>query len=487
MKIFRKIFIVIFFISVYFSCRKENFIIKDSAKLSFSTDTITFDTIFTTIGSTTKNFRIYNPHSQPIRISDIYLAGGENSFFRLNIDGEMSRKVNNVEIPSKDSLYIFVEITIDPFGVNNPLIVKDSLVFVTNGNYQDIKLVAFGQDVHLINGEIIESQNWIADKPYLIYNSMAVDTGQVLTIEEGTRVYLHDRSSLLVWGKILVNGVKDNPVIFQGDRIDENFYDTVAGQWGTIYIDPISNDNSINYAIIKNSVAGIQIGFPTSDKIPSVELKNTIIQNVSFIGIYAFGAKITAYNTIIADSKYYLITLFKGGNYNFYHCTINNRGLLWEGRSSDASVVITNEFDNPEIDSTGTKIVYVKRNGDLEAANFVNCIINGTRENELLFRDNGENLLNYKFDHCLIKENPDSVDSENPKHFNNVIFNEDPKFINDYSRTNYDFQLDTLSPAKDNGNPEIIDDYPFLEYDFNGNSRSNDEAPDIGAFERIEQ
>jgi hypothetical protein len=487
MKVFKYIIVIIILSCVYFSCRKEDLITENSAMLAFSIDTVTFDTIFTSIGSTTKNFRAYNPYSQPINISEIYLAGGENSVFRLNIDGDRSGRVKNIEIPSKDSLYIFVEVTIDPFGVNNPVIVKDSIVFITNGNYQDIKLIAFGQDVHLINGEITESNNWIADKPYLIYNSMAVDTDHVLTIEEGTLVYLHNRSSIVIWGRLQINGTKENPVIFQGDRIDEQFYDSVAGQWGTIFIDPISVDNEINYAIIKNSIAGIQIGHPTDNNIPSLELRNTIIQNVSFVGIYAFGAKITAYNTIIADSKDYCVTLLKGGDYNFYHCTINNRGLLWEGRSSEHSVVITNEFDNPEIDSTGTKIVYVKRKGDLEEANFVNCIINGNKTNELQFRDNGENIFNYKFDHCIIKENPDSVDSNNPEHFSNIIFNKDPGFINDFSRSNYDFQLDTLSPAKNMGTRAIIDQHTFLEYDFNGNSRTNDEAPDIGAFERIEE
>lgn len=486
MKVLKIIVIILLLLYFSFSCRKDNFIISDSASLSFSIDTVTFDTIFTQIGSTTKNFRVYNPHNQAIRISNIYLAGGQNSYFRINIDGDISSSVNNIEIPSKDSLYIFVEVTIDPFGANNPMIVKDSIVFMTNGNYQDIKLIAFGQDIHLINGEIIETQDWIADKPYLIYNSMAIDSGHILTISEGTKVYLHDRSSLIVWGQLIVNGTKDDPVIFQGDRIDEDFYDSIAGQWGTIYIDPVSVNNEINYAIIKNSIAGIQIGYPTDDKIPSLELKNTIIQNVSFIGIYAFGANITAYNCIIADSKDYAIALLKGGNYNFYHCTINNRGLRWETRTTEQSIAITNEIDNPEIDSTGRNIEYVKRKGDLEAANFVNCIINGNKQNELIFRDNGENIFNYKFDHCLIKENPDSVDSDNPELFNIIIFNEDPNFINDYSRINYNFQLDTLSPAKDAGSIELIDQYPFLELDYNGTPRNTDLAPDIGAFERIE-
>ncbi len=189
------------------------------------------------------------------------LPARSNSFFHLNIDGESTRSLQNVDVPPDDSLFIFVAVTIDPLNSDNPLVVKDSVLFDMNGNLSDVKLIAYGQDVNLINGEIIGSATWTRNKPYLVYNSMAVDTASTLTIEAGTQIYFHRNSSMIVWGRLIVNGTAEDPVVFQNDRLEE-FYRIIAGQWGTIYIDPISTGNVINHAVIKNSIAGIQIGFP---------------------------------------------------------------------------------------------------------------------------------------------------------------------------------------------------------------------------------
>jgi hypothetical protein len=472
-------------------CREETFFSESGAVLSFSTDTVSFDTVFSSIGSATLGFKVYNPHNKPVRISSVYLGGGEKSFYRMNFDGESAREVTNVEIPSKDSLFVFIEVTIDPLGVNNPLIIKDSVIFITNGTYQDIKLMAYGQDVHLIRGKIIETSTWNADKPYLIYNSMAVDTGHTLTMDPGVKVFLHDQSSLVVWGKLIVNGTKDDPVIFQGDRLEED-YRIYAGQWGTIYIDPISTGNVINYAIIKNAIAGIQIGHYTSDLQPTLELKNTIIQNNSYVGIYAFGASINCYNTIVCNAGEYLVALLKGGNYSFSHCTLVNYGVSpfggqQAGSRSNPSLVLMNYFIYPEFDASKGQYINVTRTRDLENATFTNTIIYGTLENELLLVNNEENAFHYYFDHCLIKHNKDSMDFDDPVYFNAVKLNKNPRFVNDTDRFELNFRLDTLSPAKDSGSVDIITANPFLEFDYDGTSRlSVDGMPDMGAFERKE-
>ena len=184
---------------LFFSCRKDP-VINPAAKLQFSADTVLFDTIFTTIGSTTKNFRIYNKQNHAVTIDHIGLAGNAGSSFRLNINGRQVNEINNIEIPANDSIYIFVAVTLNPNNLNNPLVVQDSVVFLTSGNTQDVKVIAFGQDVHLINGKILKTQKWVNDKPYLVYNSMLVDSLQTLTIDPGTRIYFHKHSSLLVKG-----------------------------------------------------------------------------------------------------------------------------------------------------------------------------------------------------------------------------------------------------------------------------------------------
>lgn len=466
-------------------CNRDMLDPDPAARPSFSTDTVTFDTVFTTIGSTTHSFKIYNKSSRPLLINSIALAGGAESFFRLNIDGEPALNINNVEIPPDDSLFVFVAVTVDPTNVNNPVIIRDSVIFNTRGDVQDVKLIAYGQDVHLINGEIIDGSVWSNDKPYLIYNSVAIDTGEVLRILEGTRVYFHKNSSIIVWGTLLVEGTYENPVVFQNDRLEE-FYEIVPGQWGTIYIDPISTGNRLNHLIIKNAIAGIQIGYPSDYRTPVLEISNSQIINVSFAGIYAFGADILCYNTVIANSAGPAVALLRGGKYRFMHCTLSNNGVPGTSRTNP-SVVITNTFNNPEYVESVGEYVYVERTGDLEMAGFYNSIVYGNFSHEIQLVNNGNNTFEYLFHHCILKAVEDSVTEEMRPNFVNIIYNQDPLFNNDSDRYHLDYSLDTLSPAKDSGDIMLLTTYPFLQNDIADEMRNNDAGPDLGAFERKEE
>ena len=78
-------------LSMTAACRRISFIEDSGAKLTFSRDTVKFDTVFTTVGSATRSFKIYNPYNENIRISSIELMGGEPSNFRMNVDGQIGR------------------------------------------------------------------------------------------------------------------------------------------------------------------------------------------------------------------------------------------------------------------------------------------------------------------------------------------------------------------------------------------------------------
>jgi hypothetical protein len=282
----------------------------------------------------------------------------------------------------------------------------------------------------------------------------------------------------------LVNGTWENPVVFQNDRLEE-FYDIIPGQWGTLYIDPISRGNKINHAIIKNAIAGIQIGYPSDYRVPELELSNSFIMNVSFAGIYAFGAEITCYNTVIADCAGAAAALLRGGSYKFWHCTVSNNGVIGAARSGP-SILLTNTFNNPEHDELTGEDVYVVRTGDLIEAEFVNSIITGNSNHEIQLVNNHTNQFNYRFDHCLLKAIADSV-NESPGNYNAIILNKDPLFVNDIERYHLNYRLDTLSPAKDTGDFQLLIIYPFLDLDITGSFRNADGKPDLGAFERKEE
>ena len=457
-------------LALFFSCKKDNFITDSSAKLEFSTDTVMFDTVFTTISSTTQQFKIYNRHNEFVKISSIYLANGNSTKFRLNINGIRATKLENVEIPPKDSLFVFVEVTLDPNNTNNPLAIVDSVVCKTNENIQDVKLVAFGQDVHLIKGQIIQTQTWNNDKPYLVYNSMLVDSLHTLTINAGTKIFFHRGSTMYVKGNLVVNGTKDNPVIFRNDRL-EHVYDDIPSQWNGVLLFSGSNNNNIEYAEIKNAVIGLQVGTIEHSGGAKLEIKNSKIENNSYAGVFAIASDIKAYNCVFANAGFYTTAIIAGGSYEFYHCTFAN---YWTSTRSEPSVILSN---NVTIGET----MYL---GNLTKAYFGNCIIWGNNSNEIGFSKEESVAFNYKFDHSVLKIDA-TVNTSDETNYLNILKNQDPKFKSTYR--DFDFQLDTLSAIKDKGSISIVNLFPaLLNTDLNQNYRNNDAAPDPGAYERKE-
>lgn len=468
-KSLKYLLISLLIVQLFFSCEKEEFNTSFDANLVFSVDTILFDTVFTSIGSATQRFTVKNPYNKNLKISSIYLAGGENSPYRLNIDGYPGVRLDNIELREKDSLYIFVEITIDPNNSNLPLVVKDSIIFSFNNKQQDIDLIAWGQDVNIINGEIIGTETWNNNKPYLIYNSMLVDTNSVLTIEPGAILHFHKNSRLYVAGTIIANGTYDLPIIFQGDRL-EDMYEDIPGQWDGIWLMAGSMDNVFNFSEIKNAIIGIQVDTIANLSKPTLLLSNSKIENMTSTGIYARGSTIEAFNNLITNCGQFAVALTIGGSYEFYHCTIGN---YWGfSTRTSPSLLLNNYYYYDE--------GYNVEIRPITKALFGNCIIYGNKESEIVIDKYEENsTLNYKFDHTLIK-----VDSEfstsDPNYFESVIVNHDPKFKDPY---NGDFELDTLSIAKDSGSDEYGLMFP---YDLNMQNRNSDTKPDLGAFERIE-
>src|SRR5208283_4163145 len=162
---------------------------------------ISFDTVFTTFGTATKGLTVYNPYNQSLKVN-ISFSGAQDSVFLININGINTSHLNNIDIKPKDSLFIFLQVLINTLSGNLPLLIKDSIMFTVNNNAQYIYLEAFGQNVHFLNNQVLTSQTWLADKPYLIYGNVTVDTLQTLTIEPGTSIYMHRNANLRVKGTL---------------------------------------------------------------------------------------------------------------------------------------------------------------------------------------------------------------------------------------------------------------------------------------------
>jgi len=464
-------------VSLFFACHPErSYEENPEASLSFNMDTLYFDTVFTTIGTTTEAFRVYNSHKQFLKIDEISLAGGASSVFRINVDGSPGLHFTDVEIAPGDSMYVFVEATLDPNESDEILRIQDSIVFQTNGNLQDIDLVAWGQDVHLIEDSVIsEHTTWIADKPYLILNYAFVDSLSSLTIDRGVKIHLHRDALLYVDGTLQINGSLEEPVWIGGDRL-EKFYEDVPGQWGFIYLSELSHQNRINYTEIRNGTLGVLISAPPeSGKMPDLEISNSLINHMSSHGIYALNAEISASNLVIGNCGGSCTGLNYGGNYQFIHCTFAN---YWPSGYSNRQLpaLLLSDYFVTRDEESGELILYP--DGVFERAEFLNSIIYGNNRTELLIESYNDLQLNYLFDYCLTKMDESDYDYSSDPLFTNIINNEDPLFV----AAPDTFQLDSLSPAIDAGLPAYAIEFPF---DLNWNSRLDDDAPDLGSYEWI--
>ena len=468
---------VVIFVSL-FSCEDEGYLNSPDAQLEFSVDTVMFDTIFTNTGSITQHFTVHNPYEENILISRIRLAGGDFSNFRLNINGENANETYEIEVPARDSIYVFVEVTIDPNGQNLPMVVQDSIEFTTNANVQDIKLIAYGQDFKLIKGERLETTTWTAEKPYLVYDYAYVDSLSTLTIEPGTKIFFHKGAGLYVKGTIIADGTFQEPISFLPDRLEDT-YEDIPDQWNGVTLFSGSHDNVLNFVSIKNANIGLQVGNIENEGFASVRLTNSRIENMAYAGVFALKSKIYGYNDVIANCGFYALALLIGGEYEFYHTTVAN---YWGNYSSKArstsSVVISNVLIVEGSD--GTKTAF---SSNLEKAFFGNSIIFGNNAKEVELGNNNENIFNYKFDHCIIQV-PDTFNVSNKDHYNNVWKGTefDPKFVDPFEE--YIYELDTLSPAKDAGSVNLAKTFPL---DLLNVSRLLDNGPDLGAFERKEK
>ncbi|MCD4709406.1 MAG: hypothetical protein K8R52_01040 [Bacteroidales bacterium] len=335
--------------------------------------------------------------------------------------------------------------------------------------------MAWGQDVHMIGGEEIDQHTtWPAGKPYLIIDYLYVDSLASLTIDPGVKVHLHKDALIYVDGSLQVNGTLEEPVWFGGDRLEE-FYDHIPGQWGLIYFSGSSHSNRISHTEIRNGTIGVLISAPPeSGLMPDLEISNSVINRMSSSGIYALNAAVTGTNLVVGDCGGSCVALNFGGDYEFTHCTFANFWPTGFSNRQLPAVLLADYFVT--YDEEGNLLLYP--DGEFENAAFRNSIIYGSHAMELLIDSYNNLQLNYLFDHCLTRIDTDSLDYTADPLFSNIINNENPLF----DSIPVVYELDTLSPAIDAGLPAHAVEVPF---DLNGNSRLDDDAPDVGALERI--
>jgi len=447
------------------SCKKDTFITSPNAQLNL-TDTVKFDTVFTSIGSITKSFKIFNENTQKLLISKIKLMGSSTSPFRLNINGVAATELIDIEIASNDSIYVFVSVSINPSASNLPFIITDSVLINYNGNTRYVQLQAYGQNAIYLNNQVITGTvSWTNTLPYVILGGMRIDTTAILNIAAGTKIYLHADAPFIVDGTLLLNGTINEKIVFTGDRLDEPYVNFPAS-WPGIYFRESSKNNVLNFAVIKNaSQAVVSLG-PSVNTNPKIVLQQVEIDNASDAGLLLINSNAEVNNSLIRNCGSNVV-IQRGGNYSFTHCTVASYSTLYLLHSKPVLSVADYGLVNGVLSFSS-----------LDAL-FKNCIFwgeNNALENEISIIKQGTNTFSVTMDHCLYKALNDPSNTD----LISVIKNIDPVFDSiDYTHNYFDFRIskDPLAPGIDNGTLTT-----FVK-DLDDNQR-NIIIPDIGCYEK---
>ncbi|MDP2088866.1 MAG: hypothetical protein Q8J84_05645 [Flavobacteriaceae bacterium] len=497
--------LLLFLLSIFFgACRKDFDLIESEGNLSFSKDTVFLDTVFTGKSSSTYRLKVYNKSNQNVLIPSVGLGRGENSFYRLNIDGKPGKVFQNIEILSKDSIYIFIETTIDYNRVTNP-IYSDSIVFKGNSFSKNVKLITLVQDAHFLfpsknaqgiietitlgqdlNGKDIkingfylaDNTTWTNTKPYVIFGYCAVPENKTLTVEAGTKIHFHNNSGLIVDknATLKINGTLQNKVKIEGDRL-EPYFENIAGQWGAIWLRAGSKNHEINHTLIKNGTIGILIDSIGSNSTPTLKIQNTEIYNHSNYGILARESNIEGSNLVINKAGFSSLACTMGGTYNFIHCTFVN---YWNISLRQFPAVLINNFYTY---FEGNKQIMVPKN--LKEANFSNSIIYGNNRIELILDKVDGADFNFNFQNNLIQfdDYNNSYSSKlqyqftNINYYQNIIFNQPPDFKNPQLNQ---LMIGKLSSGIQKG---AISKAIQIPQDILGKDRTG--SPDLGAYQHI--
>lgn len=451
-------------ILLLWSCKKESFITSSDARISI-TDSVKFDTVFTTTGSVTKSFKIVNENDQKINFTTIRLTGGSSSAFTVNINGIAANERNNVEVAANDSIYVFVSVRVNPNTTNLPFIINDSILISYNGVSRYVQLEAYGQNATFLRDVVLTGNNtWNNALPYLILGSLRVDTNAVLTVPAGTKIYLHADAPILIDGTLILNGTFSDKIILRGDRLDEPYRNFPAG-WPGVYLRNSSKNNVFTFAEFRNAHQAIVVTGPSVNANPKLALNQVVIDNAFDAGLVCINSDVFANNTLISNCRNNIV-IQAGGTYNLTHCTIASYSTNFI--SHNKPVLSVSDFGL--INGSETF-------GALNAV-FRNCIFWGENNNvnqEVIVNKRGNLLFSVTMDHCLYKSDTDPLNTQ----LLSVIKNIDPLFETiDYANQAFNFRINNpVAPGVNKGTPTSF------AKDLDDNPR-NVGLPDLGSYEK---
>lgn len=465
-KVFQLVIIAASIVLLCFtSCKKESFITSADALLRTSEDTLHFDTVFTKLGSTTQFLKIFNANDQKLKLSSIELMGGTASFFKLNVDGTPGVSFKDIELEANDSLYLFASVYINPNAANLPFLVRDSIKIEFNGNTKWIQLEAYGKNGRYMKNVVVTIDSTIKnDLPVIILGSLTVNENVTLTIEKGTQFYIHPNAPININGTLIAKADTASKIIFQGIRIDDP-YKNYPGSWPGLYFGSNSQNNILEYCVLKNAYQGIVAQSPAPNSLTKVTLNQCILDNIYDRAMLFLNSTCTATNCLISNVGFGVYAI-SGGDYSFNHCTFASYSNAY--LSHKESLITLSNTNSDKTISNPLKVTFDNSIIYGEGGFVDDEIVVPVKDDSKTFAVAINNSL-YKSKTSLTGNSLFAITSSLP--------NQNPLFDSiDISNRKYNFRLRDNSPCFDKGATSATN------IDLDGKSRIS--TPDIGCYEK---
>ena len=447
------------------SCISDDFTDSPEARLAFSTDTVSFGTVFTDLATPTARLLVINNNKKGVNISSIRFQNPETPF-RMNVDGVSGMSFQDVEIRGNDSIYVFLECYLEADDSTIPQLTSDKLEFVTNGNVQTVEVEAWGWNVTRLKNVTIDSDTrFTAERPYIIFDTLTVDPGVTLMIDPGAWLLFHDKARLNVKGTVIAQGSVDNMIRMSGDRLDDVLpdvaYDVLAGQWGGIDIAAESFGNRLEYVDMRSTVSGLRIDSCGDLSKSKLLLLNSWLHNSQGNVLSSKYARVDAYGCCFSEAAGSVVNL-TGGSHRFVQCTIANSYLF--SSLYEPNLQLTYCMPDEQTEDNPNPLM---------TASFENGIVWGEIGDPI---DPGDLIGSEVFmRYMLFKAN--GSDDEN---FIDCVWNEDPMFFTVRDEYYFNYRLQPDSPALGRGYSGFVTNECL--YDMDGLNRLANGNPALGAY-----
>ncbi len=433
--------------------------------LSFSTETVEFDTVFTGQGTPTARLKVFNRAKKGINISSIRFRN-PNGGFSMNVDGVSGETFRDVEIRGGDSIFVFIECYIEPTESNEPFLREDEIEFITNGVTQTVRCEAYGQNVERLRGVVTDRDMTLTpDRPYVVFDSLVVAEGNTLNIEPGTRLLFHDKASMIVRGRVNAVGEPGKMIHLRGDRMDNVLpdvsYDIMAGQWEGVRIAPESFGNRLEYVDMRSTVSGLRCDSCPDTSRPKLTIVNSWLHNSRGHVLEAAYSRVEAYGVCFSEAAGSVVSLTGGVN-TFSQCTVANNYLF--SAISGPLLSLDHIFPTDELPESDLPWMEMTFDNGILYSPYASALSHPDLAGSQVF------LHNVLF----------GAEGSDDDNFINCVWDADPDFCTIRSDYYFNYHVRPGSPALGAGDPALV---PLQsETDMDGAPRLGAEGVTLGAY-----